>query len=244
MLPGWPGDPTSSLSLDASPYAGQVGFLGSSSYSAVVDEINGSLEIPETGTVLDPAIYVLPVPEDLVRKGAELLFHLRDLEMMERLLQRWLSIGDGYLIFGPIYRTWMQEVTQQLGPILSSASSPDDLRNLSIMVWRNTRIPIDINGSTTARDWAQRTSGQCLRWEVLGLLFSAMGIVSGSLSSRDAIFLSHQGNLKDRPTLVRMMLDLVTRCIDFCKVCMSQNDLYACLLVSVYRRSITVLELT
>lgn len=77
--------------------------MGSSSYSAVFDQSNGSLDIPETGNALDPAIYMSPVPEDFVRKGADVLFHLRDLEMLDTLLQRWLRLGDGYLIFGPIY---------------------------------------------------------------------------------------------------------------------------------------------
>lgn len=77
--------------------------MGSSSYSAVFDQITGSLHISETGNVLDPAIYMSPVPEDFVRKGADDLFHLRDLEMLDILLQRLLRLGDGYLIFGPIY---------------------------------------------------------------------------------------------------------------------------------------------
>lgn len=232
----WPGG-TGTVSLDTSAIPNQVGFLGSSSYSAVVDEINGSLAIPETGSILDPSIYTSPVPEELVRKGADVLFQLRDLQMLDRLLQRWLAIGDGYLIFGPIYRTWMQEITNQLGAILSGISSPEDLHNMSTVVWRNTRMPIEVDGTTTARAWAQRSTGQYLRWETIGLLFSAIGIVSGSLSSRDAVFVSQQGSVKDRPTLVRNMLDLVNSCIEFCKICVSQNDLYACLLVSARRRS-------
>jgi hypothetical protein len=224
----------SSPSLDVLAYSNQIGFMGNSSYSVVFDQINRSLNVPETRSVLGPAIYASPVPEDLVRKGAEVLFHLRDLEMLDSLLQRWLLLGDGYLIFEPIYRIWMREITEQLGPILRQASSPDDLRNMSIMLWRSTRMPIEINGATTARDWAQRTAGPYLRWEVLGLLFSAIGVVSGSLSNRDAIFASYQSSIKDRPTLVRTMLDLVNRCIEFCKVCMNYNDLYACLLVGLY----------
>jgi len=207
--------------------------MGSSSYSAVFDQMNESLDLPETGKALGSVVYVAPVSEDLVRKGADVLFHLRDLEMLDNLLQRWLSLGDGYVVFGPIYRVWMREITGHLGPALSQARSPDELLDMSLLLWRNTQKPIEINGATTARDLARRTAGQNLRWEVVGLLFSAIGIVSGSLSNRDTVFSSHQDSVKDRPTLVRAMLDLVGHCIDFCKVCMSQNDLYACLLVSL-----------
>jgi hypothetical protein len=243
LSPGHPGEGfASSPSLHVSAPSNQVGFLGSSSYSAVLDQINGSLDPPASGNALDSAIDATPVPEDLVRKGAEVLFHLRDLDMLNGLLQRWLDIGEAYLIFEPIYRTWMREVTEQLGPILSGVSSPDKLHDMSIMLWLNSRTPIEVNGLTTARDWAQRTSGQYLRWEVLGLLFSAIGIVSGSLSGRDAIFSSLHGSLKDRPSLVRLTLDLVNRCIEFCKVCMNQNDLYACLLVSADRISFTCVD--
>ena len=141
-------------SLDTSVCSNQAGYMGSSSYSAVFDQINGSLDFTDTGNALDPAIYASPLPEDLLRKGADVLFHLRDLEMLDSLLQRWLRLGDGYLIFGPIYRIWMREITEQLGPILKQASSPDDLRHMSVVVWRNTRTPTEVNGATTARDWA------------------------------------------------------------------------------------------
>jgi hypothetical protein len=183
---------------------------------------------------LDSAISTGPVLEDLVRKGANVLFHLRDLEMLNSLLQKWLSLGDGYVIFGPIYRIWMRDISEYLGPVLGQVTSPDELLNMSLMLWQNTRMPVESNGETTAREWARRTSGQYLRWEVVGLLFSAIGIVSGSLSNRDTIFVSYQGSVKDRPTLVRMMLDLVGHCIDFCKASTNHNDLYACLLVSLH----------
>jgi hypothetical protein len=206
--------------------------MGSSSYLAVFDQTNGDLDLPETGKASDSAISTAPVPDDLVRKGANVLFHLRHLEILNGLLQKWLSLGDGYVVFGPIYRIWMRDISEYLGPVLGQVTSPDDLLNVSLMLWQNTRKPIESNGETTAREWARRTSGECLRWEVVGLLFSAIGIVSGSLSNRDTIFVSYQGSVKDRPTLVRTMLDLVGRCIDFCKVSMNHNDLYACLLVS------------
>jgi hypothetical protein len=208
--------------------------MGSSSYLAVFDQTNESFDLPETEKTLDSAISTGPVLEDLVRKGANVLFHLRDLEMLNSLLQKWLSLGDGYVIFGPIYRIWMRDISEYLGPVLGQVTSPDELLNMSLMLWQNTRMPVESNGETTAREWARRTSGQYLRWEVVGLLFSAIGIVSGSLSNRDTIFVSYQGSVKDRPTLVRMMLDLVGHCIDFCKVSMSHNDLYACLLVSLH----------
>lgn len=102
----------SSPSLDVSAHSNQVGYMGSSSHWAVFDQINGSLDLPETGTVLDPAIYMSPVPEVLVHKGADVLFHLRDLEMQDTLLQRWLRLGDGYLIFGPICRIWMRGIVE------------------------------------------------------------------------------------------------------------------------------------
>ena len=231
---GLPGDFASLPSLDVSASSDRVGFLGSSSYSGIFDQINGSLHVSETRNIPVSAAHTLPVSEDLVRRGADILFHLRDIEILDCLLQKWLAIGDGYLIFAPIYHSWMREIKEQLAPILSRVSSPEDFRDMSTMLWRNTRMPVLVNGSITARDFAQHTAGQYLRWEVVGLLFSAVGIVSGSLNGRDAVFGSRRNSLNDRSTTVRVMLNLVNRCIDFCKVCSSHNDLYACLMVSVH----------
>lgn len=208
--------------------------MGSSSYLAVFDQMNEDLDLPGPEKAVEAEIFVAPVPEELVRKGANVLFHLQDLKVLDGLLQRWLSLGGGYVIFAPIYRVWMQEITGYLGPVLEQATSPGELLNTSLLIWRNTRMPIEINGAITARDWARRTAGHYLRWEVIGLLCSAVGIVSGSLSNRDTVFVSREGSTKDRPILVRLMLDLVDRCVDFCKVCSTHNDLHACLLVSLH----------
>lgn len=63
--------------------------MGSSSYSAVFDQMNDSLDLRETANALGSAVYAAPVSEDLIRKGAHVLFHLRDLEMLDTLLQRY-----------------------------------------------------------------------------------------------------------------------------------------------------------
>jgi hypothetical protein len=108
QLKGFASSPSVGVAADSN----QVDFLGSSSYSALFDQINGSLDMPVTVNLLDPAVNASPVPEDLILKGADVLFQLRDHETLDRLLQRWLVIGDGYLIFEPIYRVLMRELTE------------------------------------------------------------------------------------------------------------------------------------
>lgn len=209
------------------------GYLGHSSTSAVVQEINTSLGInSDDAAGTEPSTASQRIRGELILRGAEVLFELRDTDMLRRLLHRWLNIGDGYLVFRPIYITWIEMIVDQLGPALHDASNPADLHDLSARIWQNGQQPLAATGSTTAREWALQATGLSLRWETVGLLYSAVGMLRGSIPAWDDIFEGNDVPGNRSSASVKGALRLVEECIAFCGEIPTSNDLFAHLLVS------------
>jgi hypothetical protein len=168
---------------------------------------------------------------DKIRIGAEILSLLSDLHLYEQFMTRWFEIADGMMVIRPVYEIWLREIRNEFGNLLSSYKTTEELYGLSEMVWRNTLESIPLDANTTGKKWALLATGKNLRWETVGLIFSGVGVLAGSLSDWDTIFTSTKRKVKDRPTLVRNMRDAMEDCITFSRECESTNEQFACLLV-------------
>ncbi|KJX93304.1 transcription factor C6 like protein [Zymoseptoria brevis] len=127
----------------------------------------------------------------------------------------------------PIFQVWADELWDQFGPLLTEGR-PDQLRALSEQVWRNTRRPMEVNGKMCARDWARSSSGQNLRWEVVGCLMTLVGLVACSLSNWDGIFDQIRERYVDRATFSTRMRKASEFCLCFCYESEVLNDIYLC----------------
>lgn len=184
--------PESSMSFRDS----KVGFLGPTSYSAVLTEHSGSLGICDQEDV-DHAPNLPPVSAEKIQQGAEILALLRDMPVYEKFIQRFFEFCDGIVILQPVYRVWIDELWSEFGKLLIDGK-PEQLRSLSELVWRNTRRSMKVHGKMTAREWATSASGRNLRWEVVGVILSMAGLIAVNLSNWDVRILSKimfDGNL-------------------------------------------------
>jgi hypothetical protein len=204
-----------------------LGFLGESSASAVVAELIDSM-----GEIQTEAVYAHGgdnITEAMVQKGATVLYHLQGLEARLEEFHAWMRVGDGYLLFSKAYEVFISELWHYMRTTLQDVPQGQRLQHLSRLVWRNTYKQMHVSASTTIEDWARQATGSNLRWETVGLLFSAVGLrVSG------AVFTENYTALEDaRPNgrmgMVKTMLSLVDECIDLSKKCGSYSDLFACL---------------
>lgn len=172
-----------------------------------------------------------PISIEKIKRGAEVLTLFRDLHFYQQLMSRWFEIADGLMVLRPVYGIWSDEIVKEFGTLLSSSTTAEELYGFSELVWRNTLGTMPLDAHTTGTKWALLSTGRNLRWETIGLIFSGVGVLSGSLSDWDPIFTVMKDMVKDRHTLVRRMRKVVDLCIGFCKECESINELFACLLV-------------
>lgn len=172
----------------------RTGFLGPTSYSAVYTENSNLLATPDVEDTPD-----LPtnISADKIQQGAEVLSMLRDIPVYRRFTERWFELCDGIVVIQPVFSVWIDELWAAFGPILSEGR-PEQLRSLSELVWRNTCQPLRVHGNMTAREWAKSASGRNLRWEVVGVVLSLVGLIAVNLSNWDSIFDSIRERFVDR----------------------------------------------
>ena len=225
---------TSSSASYASPESGNMsfrdsktGFLGPTSYSAVFTENPGSLSVITEPYDAEESSHLPPVSAEKIQEGAEVLSMLRDIPIYQRFTQRWFDLSDGIVVLQPIYRIWIDEIWSEFGRLLQE-SNPEQLRNLSELVWRNTRKPMKIHGNMTAREWAKAASGRNLRWEVVGVILSLVGLIAVNLSNWDSIFDSIREKYIDRATFAERMRKASEFCLCFCYESEVLNDIYVC----------------
>ncbi|KAK4544723.1 hypothetical protein LTR36_003972 [Oleoguttula mirabilis] len=203
---------------------GKVGFLGPTSYSAVFTEHSGSLGIGDHED-LDDAPNLPPVTAEKIQQGAEVLMLLRDIPLYETFTKRFFDLCDGIVVLRPVYRIWIDELWTEFGRLLVDGS-PDELRSLSELVWRNTRRPMIVHGQMSAREWAKSASGRNLRWEVVGVILSMVGLTAVNLSNWDTIFETIRDRYVDRATFAERMRKVSEFCLCFCYESEVLNDIY------------------
>ena len=205
-----------------------LGFLGESSASAVVAELIDSMG--ETHTESVRAHAEDNITEAMVQKGATILYHLQGIELRLEEFQAWLRVGDGYLLFRQAYQVFITELWRYFKTHLQDIPEGQRLQHYSRLVWRNTLNPMHATADTTIQEWAHQAAGSNLRWETVGLLFSAVGLwASGAVFTEN-----HYAHPAGRMAMAKAMLKLVDECIDLSRECGSCSDLFACLL---YERS-------
>jgi hypothetical protein len=97
----------------------------------------------------------------------------------------------------------------------------EGLRQMSEKVWSNTMKPLSniLNRQTTPREFVANITGDNLRWEVVGIILTLVGLLAQSLQDGDPIFCSHDDPPVDRSALALKTYNasdsIVTFCIDF-----------------------------
>ena len=134
---------------------------------------------------------------------------------------------SGILVMQPAYRIWIDELWSEFGRLLLEGN-PDQLRNLSELVWRNTSKPLKVHGQMTPRDWAKSATGRNLRWEVVGVILTLAGLIAINLSNWDSIFDNIRDRFVDRATFAERMRKASEFCLCFCYEAEVLNDLYVC----------------
>lgn len=210
--------PESSMSFRDSRH----GFLGPTAYSAVFAE-NEGMGFEESTEVEDSA----PIPPDRIQQGAEILSVLRDMPLFRKMTKRWFDVYDGLIILQPSFRIWYDDFWSEWQPVLTGGN-PAQLLRLSEMIFRNTRKPFRTHGTMTAVEWSRAATGRSIRWEVIGIILSLIGMVSVVMNNWDSEIEDMMGTFVDRSTFAERIRKLSERCLCFCYVWQMTLELSIC----------------
>jgi hypothetical protein len=100
-------------------------------------------------------------------------------------VEKWFSFARGAIIIEPMMKIWTTGIWSTWRKVLEG-QKPEDLRKMSEKVWSNTLKPLSslLNRHTSPREFCTATTGEGLRWEVVGLLLDTVGIMAMNLSGQ------------------------------------------------------------
>ena len=200
------------------------GYLGSTSFSAVLAEHRNEIQFEPEG---QPDPYpVLAVEPNRVQTGAEVLLFLYNLKDRQKLLDRF------YL------RTWNAIVPEVL--LRAAAISIDrifegfynhdlivQLQKLATQIFQNTSRPMIIHQSMTVQEYCDTFTGPNLRWEVIGNLFSIFGQQLVITPDNDPDFSQGSQDPRAKDRLLEQVVVASTICLNFCDQASSANEMLA-----------------
>ncbi|KXJ85336.1 hypothetical protein Micbo1qcDRAFT_99602, partial [Microdochium bolleyi] len=183
-------------------------YLGATSFSSIFSESLAkqfSVNPHEGKNILAPH-------EDavMIEQGCRVLALFQDRKLIDTLVERLLEITNGSadIFWGSMIHVWLEGLWSVHGQTLES-QDPVAIRDLCVLIWRNTSTQVSYNGDTTPEQWLQAATGRNIRWEVLGILLAATGDCCMCLTSADSVF---------PPQLPR--LDLMNRLSRSAKLCL------------------------
>lgn len=207
---------------------GNAGFFGATSYSCIFSEGLGNLEAASAGLEA-PQTLDMTVSEERIARGCQVLAFLKDKPMINRFVSRWYEIceGAGGVCLELIMKEWLMKLGIHHGEVLTS-QEPEKIRRLCELIWRNTQTPLVFSRKTTALEWAHLSTGQNLRWEVIGLIAAVVGLCASCLDPSDRFLSYHKVT---RYSISKKMREISRTCLSFCRDCEAIDDMFIWLLL-------------
>jgi hypothetical protein len=212
--------PDNMLVGDSTKFAQEASFI---SHLAIIAENELSIGI------MPPSYDTAPtskIPQTHVDRGVLVLAMLKDLPLFEKYIDKWFSFSRGVIIIEPMVKIWITSLWSSWRKTLE-ASKADGLRQMSEKVWANTMNPLSrlLKRHTTPREFIAATTGDDIRWEVVGIIFTLVGLLSQSLQDGDPIFCSHDEPPVDRRALALKCFQVSDTVETFCNDFDIINDL-------------------
>lgn len=231
--------------LDCAPKSDvrrNTGFQGPTSHFSILKETLGVLE-QEPGDLdaLDHQENII-VTNSRITEGCSILSFFSAQRMIERFVFKYYETcddDDGLILFS-IMKVWLQQLYQCHSDTLTStprqdsrgmrliSPDPTKIRKLSERIWRNTLTPLEFDATTSVKEWAKLGTGDGLRWEVLGLIALAIGLLTMELSAPDAIFAETKVT---RSCLLARTQEVAEQCLVFSRHCEVLDDSFIWLLL-------------
>ncbi|KAI7969294.1 hypothetical protein EIK77_003609 [Talaromyces pinophilus] len=216
------------LEVSASP-----GYLGSTSFSAVLSE--HQKEIPADVDVPSGTAMVLTAAEpdpDRAQSAFRVLALLYNLKFFDSVTSRlyaskWYKVLPPYIVDKTLYET------RRVYDSFESARVESRIKEFALQIFQNSSRPIPRAKTMTVDEYIATFTGRNTRWETIALILATAGCGLFSVTERDPVFTDFRMNgdsqsdaeLKEK--LVLQVSDATTNCLMFCDHAASSNEIFA-----------------
>jgi hypothetical protein len=213
------------LFVPLEPPSALPGYLGSTSYSAVLTEHRNEIPFePEESTDSSAGLVVEP---DRLQSGVDVLRFLYNLTVREMLIARFYV------------RTWntvvpkmvMDEILRSVRHIFAGFSDDPtaQLQELANQIFQNTSRPMRTHKSMSIEEYCTSFTGRNLRWEALGSIFTLCGMQLIVTPDRDPDVTQGLNDPGAKDRLLEQLTVISAVCLGFCDQTSSANELLAIL---------------
>lgn len=217
------------LEVSASP-----GYLGSTSFSAVLSEhqkeIPADVDVP-SGTTMVLTTAAEPDP-DRAHSAFRILALLYSLKFFDSVTSRlyasrWHKVLPPYIIDKTLYET------RRVYDSFESARVESRIRDFALGIFQNSSRPMPRTKTMTIDEYIASFTGRNTRWETIALILATAGCGLFLVTEQDPVFTEFrmsgdtQSNADLKEKLVLQISDATTNCLMFCDHAASSNEILA-----------------
>lgn len=209
------------------------GYLGSTSFSAVLSE--HQKEIPVDVDVPSGSAMVLTATEpdpDRAQLAVRILALLYNLKFFDSVISR-LYAGKWYKVLPPYIIDKALYETRRVYDSFESSRIESRIRDFALQIFHNTSRPMPRAKRMTVDEYIATFTGRNTRWETIALILATAGCCLFSVPEQDPVFadLRTHGDTKSnaevKEKLVLQISDATTNCLMFCDHAASSNEILA-----------------
>lgn len=240
-----PGSSSSALSSSL-PSISAPGFLGSTSYGAFMSESQGSLGVDALDgervekKIEFPGLKALLLTGDVsggLQLGVRIVRSLPEKSLCDLLMQRYSETQYCIIIPDPLFQYCYQSVWSTYERHLTQPRKLELLTAMAREINDNGQESLECSIQDTIRTWAQSFTGHRLRWEVMGLIFTRLGMAAVGFPDRKKSTSTKIEPKIDWNKFTGQMVECAEACLLLCDNVDAVNDL----VVSVMYQ-LTILE--
>lgn len=210
------------------PASALPGYLGSTSYSAVLAEHRNEIPFePEESTDASTGLVIEPVEPGRLQSGVDVLQFLHSHKVCNMLIPRdyvrTCNTALPKLVMDQILRS-VQQIFDGL------ADDPTaQLQELAYQVFQNTSRPMRTHRSMSFEEYCSSFTGRNLRWEALGFILTLCGMELIITPDNDPKITQGSDDPRAKDRLLEQVTVTSTVCLAFCDQVSSANELLAML---------------
>ncbi|THC89211.1 hypothetical protein EYZ11_011346 [Aspergillus tanneri] len=200
------------------------GYLGSTSYSAVLAEHPSELSFEVESSVTSGSSTRLLDPARL-QSGLEMLKLLHRLTICDSLIRKYYSRTLCVVIPSVVIEAILQSIRSTLNSLDFSGDIDSQFQDLALQIFQNSSRPMAVHGTMTVEDYCASFTGKNLRWEAVIVVFVTSGIASMSTPDNDPDLVQVAGDSQAKDRLRVQIVEASDTCLGFCDQAASVNEL-------------------
>ncbi|KAJ5774043.1 Acyl-CoA N-acyltransferase [Penicillium paradoxum] len=207
------------------PASALPGYLGSTSYSAVLTEHRNEIPFePEESTESSAGLVVEP---DRLRSGVDVLRFLYDLTARDTLIAKCYARACNTVVPKMV----MDRILLSVHHIFNSFSEDPtaQLLELANQISQNTSRPMRTHKTMSVEEYCSSFTGRNLRWEPIGFILTLCGMQLIITPDNDPDITQGSDDPKAKDRMLEQITVISTVCLGLCDQASSANELLAIL---------------